>query len=77
MATHSCILAWEIAWAEEAGGLQSAGSQSHTQLSTYSLLGLLQNQHPIVSFLSTGKKITFNSLIDLKMISLFRNNMFA
>ena len=27
MATHSSILAWEIPWAEEAGGLQSTGSQ--------------------------------------------------
>ena len=27
MATHSSILAWEIAWAEEPGGLQSMGSQ--------------------------------------------------
>ena len=28
MATHSSILAWEIPWTEEAGGLQSMGSQS-------------------------------------------------
>ena len=27
MATHSSILAWEILWAEESGGLQSMGSQ--------------------------------------------------
>ena len=27
MATHSCILAWEIPWTEEPGGLQSMGSQ--------------------------------------------------
>ena len=27
MATHSSILAWEIAWTEELGGLQSIGSQ--------------------------------------------------
>ena len=27
MATHSSILAWEIPWAEEPGGLQSLGSQ--------------------------------------------------
>ena len=27
MATHSSILAWEILWAEEIGGLQSVGSQ--------------------------------------------------
>ena len=27
MATHSSILAWEIPWSEEPGGLQSMGSQ--------------------------------------------------
>ena len=27
MATHSNILAWEIPWTEECGGLQSLGSQ--------------------------------------------------
>ena len=27
MATHSSILAWEIPWTEELGGLQSLGSQ--------------------------------------------------
>ena len=29
MATHSGILAWEISWTEEPGGLQSMGSQKH------------------------------------------------
>ena len=34
MATHSSILAWEILWTEEAGGLQSMGSKkSRTRLS--------------------------------------------
>ena len=34
MAAHSSILAWEIPWIEEAGGLQSMGSQkSQTRLS--------------------------------------------
>ena len=28
MATHSSILAWEIPWTEETGGLQSTGSQT-------------------------------------------------
>ena len=28
MAAHSSILAWEILWTEEAGGLQSMGLQS-------------------------------------------------
>ena len=33
MATHSCVLAWEIPWTEEPGGLQSKGSQkSRTRL---------------------------------------------
>ena len=27
MATHSSMLAWRIPWTEEAGGLQSMGSQ--------------------------------------------------
>ena len=27
MATHSSILAWDIPWTEEPGGLQSTGSQ--------------------------------------------------
>ena len=27
MATHSSILAWEIPWTEETGGLRSMGSQ--------------------------------------------------
>ena len=29
MATHSSILAWEIPWTEESGGLQSVGSQKY------------------------------------------------
>ena len=32
MAAHSSILAWQIPWTEEPGGLQSMGSQSWTQL---------------------------------------------
>ena len=30
MATHSSVLAWEIPWTEEPGGLQSMASQSQT-----------------------------------------------
>ena len=33
MGTHSSILAWEIPWTEDPGGLQSLGSQSWTRLS--------------------------------------------
>ena len=35
-ATHSSILAWEIPWTEEPGGLQSMESQKNrTRLSTH------------------------------------------
>ena len=33
MATHSSVLAWEIPWTQEPGGLQSMGSQSQIQFS--------------------------------------------
>ena len=53
MATHSSILAWRIPWTEEAGGLQSMGSQkSQTRqpltLNTVFLL-LLLHQLPLRS----------------------------
>ena len=32
MATHSCVLAWRIPWAEEPGGSWFVGSQSQTRL---------------------------------------------
>ena len=35
MATHPSILAWEIPWTEEPGGLRSMKSQSQTQLSIW------------------------------------------
>ena len=36
MATHSSILAWEIPWMEEPGGLQSTGvTKSRTRLSDF------------------------------------------
>ena len=34
MTSHSSILSWKIPWTEEAGWLQSMGSQSQTRLST-------------------------------------------
>ena len=42
MATHSSILAWEIPWTEETGGLQSMGSQEsdRTEQLTLSLFKL-------------------------------------
>ena len=36
MATHSSILALEIPWTEEPGGVQARGSQSQTRLSMHS-----------------------------------------
>ena len=37
MATHSSILAWEIPWTEEHGGLQSSVAKSHTWLKWLSM----------------------------------------
>ena len=34
MANHSSILAWEILWTEEPGGLQSVASQVRQHLAT-------------------------------------------
>ena len=50
MPTHSSILAGEISWAEEPGGLQSMGSQrgrhdlatKHTQLTSPLVEGILE-----------------------------------
>ena len=42
VSTHSSILAWEIPWTEEHGGLQSMQSQkSQTQLSNYTTTTIL------------------------------------
>ena len=35
MANHCSILAWEIPWTEEPGGLQSMGSHSRTRQSLH------------------------------------------
>ena len=35
-ATHSSILAWEIPWTEETGGLQSMGSKKSDRTTTVS-----------------------------------------
>ena len=35
MATHSSILAWEIPWTEEPGGLQSMGHELEIENTTY------------------------------------------
>ena len=51
MGTHSSILAWEPLWTEEAGGLQSMGSQSQTWvklLSTQAYLDdIVQIEEPL------------------------------
>ena len=49
MATHSSILAWEIPWIEDRGGLQSMGLQrvghdSATKTTAFDLIGLGSGQ---------------------------------
>ena len=43
MAAHSSILACEITWTEELGGLQSIASQSQTRLNNWACTHLLTN----------------------------------
>ena len=45
MATHSNILAWEIPWTEEPGGLQSMGSQRIRHDFTKNDLTVLTESH--------------------------------
>ena len=40
MATHSSILAWEMLWTEEPGGLQSMGTVAHEESDMTELLTL-------------------------------------
>ena len=48
MATHSSVLAWEIRWTEEPGGLQSMEPWSGTQLSTLTqTTTILDSQSPL------------------------------
>ena len=57
MATHYSLLAWEIPWTEEPGGLQSVGSQRVGHLATkpaqeHTVLGLSpsrRNRHNLMS----------------------------
>ena len=50
MATHSSILAWEIPWTEDPGGLQSVGSQRDMtdHLSTCIYMGTEKQQNILV-----------------------------
>ena len=50
MATHSCILAWEIPWTEEPGRLQSIGWQRvRHDLATEHPRTAFKNEHKILS----------------------------
>ena len=62
MATHSNILAWEIPWMQEPGGLQSTGSQrvGHNWTTSLSLslsipYNILQGGMPDLRFKSVNK----------------------
>ena len=46
MATHSSILAWEIPWTEEPGGLQSVGSQrvGHNLVIEHTFFAVLEGE---------------------------------
>ena len=47
MATPSSILAWKIPRTEEPGGLQSTGSESHTQLKRLNMYIGIEESWPV------------------------------
>ena len=65
IATHSSILAWEIPWTEETGGLQSMGSQrvGHDRVTKQ------QISHPLMPTGSLPSN-PHSSLSELNLISL-------
>ena len=71
MATYSSILAWEIEWTEEPGGLQSMGSQKN-QKTTYRL------NHNCYSCLLFGafSSLTLKVIIDRYMFIAILNLAF-
>ena len=54
MATHSSILAWEIPWTKEPGGLESMGLQ---ELDTTEWLNNINNKKTKLFFLIGEKKV--------------------
>ena len=62
MATHSSILAWEIPWTEEPGGLHS--TQSHKELDTIEVTEHSQvlDEHFQVTKTIQGYKLTKESV---------------
>ena len=66
IATHSSILAWEIPWTEETGGLQSMGSQriGHGRVTKQQ-----QISHPLMPTGSLPSN-PHSSLSELNLISL-------
>ena len=49
MATHSRILAWEVPWIEEPGGLQSMGSQKESRYdSNATTAATIKNLHTVL-----------------------------
>ena len=54
MATHSSILAWEVPWTKEPGGLHSMGLQ---ELDTTEWLNSISNKKAKLFFLIGEKKV--------------------
>ena len=66
MATHSRILAWEIPWTEEPGGLRSMGSQkSQTRLSDWTTIYAKAVSTTGMSVGGTGRRMGLSSILKL------------
>ena len=65
MAAHPSILAWQIPWTEEPGGLQSMRSQSWTQLSVHMHTQITQISLAFDPCLSVIGILTLTKIIDI------------
>ena len=64
MATYYCILAWEIPWTEEPGGLQSVGSQRFVHdIATNNSMIMEETGKNITIFSQKGKHHKFLSIV--------------
>ena len=69
MATHSSILAWEVPWTEESGGLQSMGLESQRRLSTLPLVIFLSSWHIVIVQRALSHSLNYSEILPICFFS--------
>ena len=72
MATHSSILAWEIPWTDDPGGLHSMGSQ--TQLSTHNNLNFSLRYYRPFSFMVLRELYILYLVVPLSALTITKHH---